>query len=974
MLKPFIFHIILIFLPALLQGQHPVVRNYSVEDGLPSSEVYHVIQDRHGYIWFSTDNGVSRFNGYEFENFDVQDGLPDNTILEMYEDYKGRIWFVSLSNKLSYFWNDSIYHYKYLKELRDNLLDIDLPRKLGFYIDTNEVVYYSPQSTKALKIDALGNVRYFDQDEDELVFMLKELGDGKVLWSNLRKDSDPRQDSFRLIQELKSKDFAFEEVAYIYRSVAMHHNGIVYFSLKDRLYKVKEGEIYSVKLDTEPHWISHDGKNLWLGTPNGAYQVITKTFEIKNRFLKHCSVTSVFKDREGSFWFSTLKNGIYYMPNMQIKNLQSILPSKRIYRLAASKNKILMGYDTAAFSVISRSMKVKHYFLPDRSFSRIMDMEYSKQRNIFLLGSANRVYSFDENIISDYTRTVLFDFNCKEIEPVDTGVFLGSGYGLFFWEPENEENSNTKSIIKLLKKRTLALLSDNGVLWVGSIDGLYKLSNNRITYLGEEDERLRNRIDDIDVLDPNTLVLATKGAGLLIYDKKSNDIKEITKHNTKLPSNSIESIIIRNSSELWGASNQGAFKLTIKDKIKEKYNITVFSSYNGLPTREVNDLLLCDSTMYFATNKGLSYIVRKQLSGNSIPPFVYLKSLTINGHKERLSDKRKLEADENTLTFEYIGLSYRKAGNLNYKFRMLGLDSTWISTKQRIQRFTTLDPGRYSFEVLAQNEDGVWSSEPAVYSFRIKKPFYQQWWFLLLAFMLFFASFWIIYKRRINALRKRNILLQSINSYKQRILSQQMNPHFIFNTLNSIQYYLLDEDINASLHYLSQFAKLMRQVLDNSQRDKVTIEEELDALRLYLELESLRFEENLEYKITVDKKINTFEWKILPLLLQPYVENSIKHGLLHKKGKGVISIELNLVGEKIQCIIEDNGVGRAYTMNKSQNGRAHHVSWGAKISSDRIALLNSLYGDDIKVIYTDLKDENGRPSGTRVEILIPILV
>ncbi len=615
---------------------------------------------------------------------------------------------------------------------------------------------------------------------------------------------------------------------------------------------------------------------------------------------------------------------------------------------------------------------VKHYTISEKNYSWVMDIEYSESNDCFWIGSAEKIYCFDGHTIKSYKNTLGQDFNCKEIELSDKGLWIGRGSGIYFWRNGHVEEVHFKHK-DINKARTYSLLNDENNLWIGNINGLYKFTLDSISYLGVQNELLRNRINDIEKLN-SILLLATNGAGILFYDKLNGEVFQLETNNSDLPSNSIQDIYIESDSIIWGATNSGAFRLKIKNLKEKKFKFNILSSYNGLPSKEVNDIELFLDKVFFATNNGLAFIDKDEIRKNRTPPKIHIRKLLINNRIVDFNFFNQFDADKNTIAIEYIGLSYRKAGDLNYKFRMNGLDTTWVHTKQRIQRFTTLEPGKYSFEVFAQNEDGVWSSEPAVYSFQINKPFYQQWWFLVLAFMLFFASFWIIYKRRINALRKKNLLLQSINSYKQRILSQQMNPHFIFNTLNSIQYYLLDEDINASLHYLSQFAKLMRQILDNSQRDKITIEEELDALRLYLELESLRFEENFEYKITVDKKINTFEWKILPLLLQPYVENAIKHGLLHKKGKGLISIKLNMADKKIQCIIEDNGVGRAFTLNKNQNRGEGHVSWGAKISSERIALLNSLYGDDIKVIYTDLKDENNQPLGTRVEIFIPVLV
>ena len=221
--------------------------------------------------------------------------------------------------------------------------------------------------------------------------------------------------------------------------------------------------------------------------------------------------------------------------------------------------------------------------------------------------------------------------------------------------------------------------------------------------------------------------------------------------------------------------------------------------------------------------------------------------------------------------------------------------------------------------------------------------------------------------------KRRRELLQNINEYKQKMLRQQMNPHFIFNTLNSIQYFLLDEDTTSSLTYLSKFAKLMRIVLDNSQHTFIPIEDEIRGLKLYLELESLRFEESFDYEIEIDEDVNTFEYKIPALLIQPYVENSIRHGLLHKQGKGFLFVRITKQEESLFLIIEDNGIGRKKAGEIKQNQGVIQQSLGSKITEDRIQILNSLYSNEIDIQYVDLEDDQGNARGTRVEIRLPFV-
>ncbi|MEN8224801.1 MAG: histidine kinase [Bacteroidota bacterium] len=234
------------------------------------------------------------------------------------------------------------------------------------------------------------------------------------------------------------------------------------------------------------------------------------------------------------------------------------------------------------------------------------------------------------------------------------------------------------------------------------------------------------------------------------------------------------------------------------------------------------------------------------------------------------------------------------------------------------------------------------------------------------------AILWI----RTNRLRSRERLEamnHKVTALTQKNLRSQMNPHFIFNTLNSIQYYVFQNDRMASNDYMTKFAKLIRKTLENSEHPAIPITEELNALELYLELESLRFKKKFSWKIEIDEEIDTYMYKIPTMLIQPFVENAIGHGLMHKPGKGNIQISMKPGEECILCTIEDNGIGREKAMEIKNNKKENYRSLGTSITESRLRLVNSLYGKNMKVEYTDLKDDHGDASGTRVEICIPII-
>lgn len=245
---------------------------------------------------------------------------------------------------------------------------------------------------------------------------------------------------------------------------------------------------------------------------------------------------------------------------------------------------------------------------------------------------------------------------------------------------------------------------------------------------------------------------------------------------------------------------------------------------------------------------------------------------------------------------------------------------------------------------------------------------------LAAALVLFLIIGILLYRQfRMNAKRKISDMNHQISEITQKNLRQQMNPHFIFNTLNSIQYYMYQHDKIATNEYLTKFSSLMRKILDNSEQTTVSIKEELDALQLYLELEQLRFKDKFSFILKIDENIDTLDYKIPTMFIQPFVENAIGHGLMHRETGGLLQIQLLLRDDFIECIIEDNGIGREASMEINRKKQPDHQSLGIKITQSRLNLVNSLYGKSMRIDYTDMIAADGTPAGTKVIIHIPMM-
>jgi hypothetical protein len=337
-----------------------------------------------------------------------------------------------------------------------------------------------------------------------------------------------------------------------------------------------------------------------------------------------------------------------------------------------------------------------------------------------------------------------------------------------------------------------------------------------------------------------------------------------------------------------------------------------------------------------------------------------------------------LPSDYNTISFYYRGICLTNPEKVLYSRKLDGVDKEWSEPgPEDYIKYSNLAPGKYTFRVRSCNNEGVWNKKETMFSFSVKFPFYLTWWFLLISFVGLFGIIYSIFMVRIYNIKKKQRLdfdrKVEMSKIELKALRSQMNPHFIFNSLNAIQHYIFHTKSDEAIKYLNKFARLVRIILNNSDRQTVTVGEDLEALRLYLELEQMRFEDKFEYEITVDESVD-LDYDIMPpLLMQPYVENAILHGLNPKAVKGTLTIRLASENNFLICTITDNGIGREKSAEmKRTMPFKKHTSMGMKITEERLKILNEINNSQLSVTITDLKDEHNNVLGTRVELFVPI--
>jgi ligand-binding sensor domain-containing protein/two-component sensor histidine kinase len=954
------------------QDAHPSFEQYTVEDGLASSVIYQVKQDSKGYIWFATGNGVSRFNGYEFENFSMSNGLPDNTVFEVVEDFEERIWFVPISCKLSYYYKGKIYPFKYNDELQKQ---INGRIKTSFCVNKEGTIFLGVGTDGIYEVTKDGKISHrIEKEESKNSVVITEPVNGNYIYSNNRFRE---KYSVLFDTELIKGEMLFsEDMSLLLNNarVIKTQNNKILISYFNKLFIVSGKDNYQVQqFPSRINSIYEDSDgDLWVGLYlGGVYFVPAYDFSKKKNYLLDISVNGIIQDKEKGFWFGTEGSAVYYSPSKQILNYdkEAKLKDNRANCLTAGGSSIYVGFEGGFVHKIDDSGEISTFDCNKKGEypNGVSAMFYDKENDALFISGNLKSFVLKKNKISS---SEIIKFRSIQKDENET-YWLACSYGL----GKIEKKKPIEILFQKEKdlKRIYTLLWDkNHRLLFAAIDGLWRFDPKTAIseYLGNKDSLLKVRMLDLKYMSDNKLVIATKGAGVLIYDESR--VYQINEQKGLCGDNVYK--VCADGNIVWAATNKGLTKIVFSSNEPQQYTITNYTTFDGLASNEINDVLKFDDKIWVATNKGLTVFNPNQLTQTSVSVPLYINKVLVNDEEQVLEKIYRLKHNQNNLKINFIGLGFRNAGKLKYRYKMLGISSEWNYTESREIQFTTLPANEYTFVLSVLNPDGTWSKNEEQIRFIVLAPFWQKWWFFAFCTALVFLIVVLIIRYRVNKAHReeeQNLSLYKVlMGLKLKALRAQMNPHFTFNVMNSIQHFILNKDEESAIRYLSKFSKLIRAILNNSEKNTITISEELKALELYMELEAMRFEQRFDYEIHVEETIDQVVTEIPSMLIQPYVENAVKHGILPSAQKGKIKIELFQEGKLIKCVIEDNGVGRVKSAETKENDE--HKSFGTNITQERLAVINELYNSKLSEKVVDLYDEAGNAIGTRVEIFIPI--
>jgi hypothetical protein len=761
------------------------------------------------------------------------------------------------------------------------------------------------------------------------------------------------------------------------------HDKKLLFSYLGRLYVIDAaGKVTFLDFDKTITALNEDEQgNIWVGFFYGGEEMIPfGNFSLdRKHFFGAKTVGCVFRDNDGGYWFCTIGEGVYYLPDINVNYLTMYngLPENTITALAPFPGqKIVIGLPNSTVALFNPDatgesrLKMKQIGLRKELAS---DAIITEGHTIFLNTDVNTLLDSDLNVV----QSIPFAAHEKGIvkNAADGTYFLFCQSGLAWLKRDFTLDS-----IQMTKLRfTTAFYSSNGTLWLGALNGLWTFRNGSPFYYSDSIPQLQVRIDAICEDGIHNIWVATRGDGVfVIHGKKIFHLVD----SDGLASNTCRTMIEDEQGDIWIGTNRGISYVSSFDNASGKANIRNFNITNGLLTNEVRTMVMSGDLLWIGTNEGLCWLKVANLMGIPVAPPIYISDVSSSGKHFSPEETPEFKAGDAAIRVYLEGLYYRDPDGIRFKYRLLGSDTNWIVTENHELAFSGLSPGSYTLEVYAVTSNGVSSKSPAHFNFIIYPPFWFTWWFITiggitLAYLGFMTAVWRARRIRRKKLEKAGIE-KRMAELRLSALRAQMNPHFIFNAINSIQHFVLQNDSDKAYSYLSKFSKLIRLVLDQSRADLVPVEQELDILKLYVELEKLRFDRPFRFELNVDPWIEENNVKIPGMLIQPFVENSIWHGLLPKQsGEALVSVQMKRKGDKIEIVIEDNGVGRSKKLMSEKEARINsglesRKSHGMEITEERIRLNQVEPSAKQVIIITDLLNEKNEPCGTRVVLQLTI--
>ncbi|MES2380799.1 MAG: histidine kinase [Bacteroidota bacterium] len=946
-----------------VQAQHFNFRNFGINNGLPSSFVYDVFEDSKGYLWFLTEKNVTRFDGKQFSYFNYKDGYDETGLFRVVEDKAGTLWFLTTTFKIFAFKNGTFTKVK--SNDKFGWVDIGFDKKVKI-ISRDGRKLYQVNDDFTLSPIPINNKKaaynFVEIKHNEYligttvgVLLLTNNGTKEILPANTH--------SKRVVPRIfKTKDAIF-----LTNETGIFKYNPNNYSVQLQLPLYNNDEVFNI-------YEEEDNNNIWVCSLNGLFKYKkTLSSSVKPEgFFENTPVHSICKSKDNLFWISTYANGTFVCDfNSKHLTQKEIGENEKILYVKNLNEKIYFFNQNIYTCALSNNKLEKLNISHDKNVaSQERFFEYAtsfKDSFIFVKGSAN--FFINKNGITKYEvgntnkigdSLIYFDMKWNQ------GITMLSEKGISQHTPNNVvvpfykynmiESFLVKNDIYIDNIKPVYL--DKDTVYLASNKGLIKLYliNNKIAY---NIKAINGKIAHVTKYN-NQLIVSTYTNGIYLINQ--NNIVNITSIEG-LPSDyTTESVV--NDNRIWVCTNKGLSRIDLNNL----NNITNFTSLDYLIDNEVNDIAFFKDTVYVATSKGLSFFPQRIIFKDKFPS-VFLEKFEINNQDTIIRDTYYLPYTNNNFTFHFSSPSYRSGNNNIFQFVIKKgnhYDTNYYQSGT-IQ-LSSLIPGAYQFFICVKNIDGLWSINPKIINITVLPPLWDTFMFKIVAVAVILIVVIIMVVGTVKGQKQKQEYNRKIVESELKSLRLYMNPHFIFNSLSSLQSFVLTNEIDKANNYITKFSKLIRSVMSYSVKGEINLKDEIKLLQSYLELEKERFGNSFNFQISYSDELFAEHIVIPSLMIQPFVENAIKHGITGLLARvGVIKVKFEKRDNDLYCIVEDNGRG----IDKDKQKDGLYVSSGINFTEERIRLLlNEPNKEVIKII--DLQEKN-QQVGTRVEILVPVL-
>ncbi|MFT3884577.1 MAG: two-component regulator propeller domain-containing protein [Flavobacteriales bacterium] len=962
-------------------------RQFTPREGLAQSQVRAIAQDAQGYLWFGTLGGASRFDGNGFTNYALQEGLPDAQVNAVLAASDGTLWLASGPALVAVRGEErrTVALAGLAPEQRVQALAEGPDGDLFMATDGHGVLRLHHGVAAPLEgyPDTVASARALLVARDGSV--LVGVRDGLLRWRDghcERVAGLPPQTSVGALAQGDDGTIWVgtfgdgligiapngpvlhydEENGLLQRNIRgllMDQRGRLWVTTKFGLNVLEKGRIRAFTvhqgMPNDNVWCAFEDRDggLWFGTDGaGVLRFAGDRFVTRTVSDGLCSdlIMTLVSDTHGDVWLGTYGNGICRQDGMAMITTSDGLLNNTVWcSLADPDGSLWFGTSDGLCRIVNGVVTHRdsaHALLGQRvlALHRSTDgrLWCGTREGVTIIGRDGTIEHLEQAGDTPLR-------GIRAFLESDEGLWMAGDQGLVCWKNGQARSFNTAN--GLSDNIIFCLQGDaRGRVWAGTANGLSCVDRGRVKALRLGQDFGSNYV------------------GLLMMDGQGT---------------------------LWVGTNNGLFRAAPDSLLADPDGAEHITMDDGLRGMECNlNAGFRDQRdrLFFGTNGGLVMYdpAKAMLYKAPRPPVVYitgLRSFLQDTDWKGVSDGRdpvtglpldlRLVYRKNHLTFDYTAIALADGDRVRFQYRLIGFDADWLPpTAARFASYSNLPHGEYTFEVRASDRAGHWGT-PATFTLHITPPYWLRWWFYALCALGLVLATWAVMRyrhvRRERREKTRQLMLRSrMLQLEQQALNANMNRHFIFNALNSIQYYINRQDRMAANRYLTSFAKLIRKNLDASQTDTTTLAEELSRLELYLLLEHMRFKDKFRYTIDVDPAVDTQAIDIPAMMLQPYVENSIWHGILPMDHQGEVRITVEpCAGGRTQVGIIDDGIGIERSLALKNGAESDHISRGIEITKGRADVLRKLELADIRITGPEQVIADGIARGTRVLIELP---